>query len=284
MIYIVVDSVDSRRTGVNPSIHLPHDRAPAAIVWAAARETRTCFLAYYFMPDGICDSPSVVRRDRLIDEGHLARLARFSHRRIARMSVDVLSTYRFDCRLVVSVGLLSWSLHAMPLHGEARRAHLEGANSMRVSFNKASIAAAASLAALVLTNAALAVSLGYPQGRPYFGSNSGQSTARSYSSSAPSYAASSDETRQSFSYEPSEGGSLRATTSYGGCCCGGQVARSSESTDDVASNQGETRRSFSYEPEAQSYSADSAMSAPRYSAPHGDSWLMQKANPRRYSW
>ncbi len=68
---------------------------------------------------------------------------------------------------------------------------------MQVSFNKASMAAAATLAVLVLTNVADAgVSLGYPKGRPYYGSDHQQSGMRSYRNYAPSYST-ADETRQS---------------------------------------------------------------------------------------
>lgn len=146
---------------------------------------------------------------------------------------------------------------------------------MRVSIHKASMIAAATLAVLVLTNVADAgVSLGYPPGRPYYGSNNQQSGMRSYRYCAPSQS-SIGETRQSFSYEPSEVGS---SSKSGCCCCGGGHVSKSATQDDVAAKSEETRQSYSYEPQAEP--------APtrRYSRRAervGDPWQFQRTDPRR---
>lgn len=73
---------------------------------------------------------------------------------------------------------------------------------MNVSFNKAVMATAATLVALVLANSAEAVTLGYPRGRPYYGAPHNTQVSR-YLNYAPAQT-NSDTTRQSFSYEPSE--------------------------------------------------------------------------------
>lgn len=154
---------------------------------------------------------------------------------------------------------------------------------MRVSVNKASMAAAATLAVLVLTNVADAgVSLGFPKGRPYYGSSSGSSSMRSYRYYAPSQST-ADETRQSFSYEPSEEGSTEGVVK-GGCCCGGDVAKSGAAADNakdnVAAKPEETRQSYSYEPEAQSATQSRRYS--RRSERVGEPWQYQRTDPRRH--
>ncbi len=105
---------------------------------------------------------------------------------------------------------------------------------MSVSYNKAISVASAVLALMVLASGASAApSLGYPSGRPYYGSSNQQSGSRS--GSMRSYAPGGTyETRQSFSYEPAEGDA--ATVTQGGCGCGGdhQAATSSDSAQDVA--------------------------------------------------
>jgi len=149
---------------------------------------------------------------------------------------------------------------------------------MTVSFNKASIAVAATLAVLVLANVAdAAVSLGYPKGRPYFGSDSGQSAARSYRNFAPSQSA-ADDTRQSFSYEPSEEADSSQIRTKG-CCCGGDHASQSDARGDVASKPEETRRSYSYEPESQGATQQRFYS--RRTSRVGEPWQYQKTDPRR---
>ena len=149
---------------------------------------------------------------------------------------------------------------------------------MRVSVNKASMAAAATLAVLVLTNVADAgVSLGYPKGRPYYGSDSGSSSMRSSRYYAPSQAT-ADETRQSFSYEPSEEGASDGAAK-GGCCCGDGHASKSDAKDDVAAKPEETRQSYSYEPEAEP--ATPSRSYSRRAERVGDPWQYQRTDPRR---
>jgi hypothetical protein len=149
---------------------------------------------------------------------------------------------------------------------------------MNASFNKASIAAAATLAVLVLTNVAdAAVSLGYPPGRPYFGSNNQQSGMRSYRTYAPSQST-ADETRQSFSYEPSEEGSSNAAVKSG-CCCGDGHASKSDAKDDIAAKPEETRQSYSYEPDAEP--ATQYRSFSRRTESVGDPWQYQRTDPRR---
>lgn len=134
---------------------------------------------------------------------------------------------------------------------------------MNVSFNKAAIAVATTFAVLVLTNAAsAAISLGFPQGRPYYGAQHQRSATRSYYYSTPSYSTPMESTRQSFSYEPTE------------------TAPKSDSAQDVKINEPPTvRRSYSYEP---------ATSAPRMGgayrswSPTKEPWQYQKTDPRRW--
>jgi hypothetical protein len=155
---------------------------------------------------------------------------------------------------------------------------LEGASSMNASFNKASFAAAATLAVLVLTNVAdAAVSLGYPPGRPYYGSSNQQSGMRSYRSYAPSYST-ADETRQSYSYEPSEDGSADGAA-QNGCCCSGGHASKGDANDHVAAKPEETRQSYSYEPAAEP--APQYRSNGRRTASVGAPWQYQRTDPRR---
>lgn len=150
---------------------------------------------------------------------------------------------------------------------------------MSASFNKAAMSAAATVVVLVLTSAApAAVSPGYPKGRPYFGSEN-QGSARSYRGYARAYSAPA-ETRQSFSYEPSESGASQDhAKSSGGCCCGGRTAGRSETTDDVAANTDQTRRSYSYEPESQPTTQWRTYN--RRSTTVLDPWQYQKTDPRR---
>jgi hypothetical protein len=151
---------------------------------------------------------------------------------------------------------------------------------MTVSFNKASIAVAATLAVLVLANGVLgAPSLGYPAGRPYFGSSNQQSGARAYRNYAPSYST-ADETRQSYSYEPSESGEAATeSTAQSGCCCGERQADTKRAQDDVASKSDETRRSYSYEPDAQP--ATQGRTYRSRATRVGDPWQYQRTDPRR---
>lgn len=136
---------------------------------------------------------------------------------------------------------------------------------MNVSFNKAAIAATASVAVLVLTTAAIAVSPGYPKGRPYFGSQQ-HSMARSYNYySAPSYSAPAEDTRQSFSHEPTESAAQD------------QSAQAAQPQHEAHVQRPTVRRSYSYEPSQpmQWRSSGRRMGAGR------DRWLLQKTDPRR---
>lgn len=143
---------------------------------------------------------------------------------------------------------------------------------MNVSFNKAACVAAATLAALVLTNTALAaVSLGYPKGRPYFGFQNQRSMSRTYNNYAPSYSTPAEDTRQSFSYEPTESAAADDAK---------QPARASDDAGQAGAEQRTTiRRSYSYEPTTPSttrwrsnYRGSSALKEP---------WQYQKTDPRR---
>lgn len=130
------------------------------------------------------------------------------------------------------------------------------------------------LALVVLASGASAApSLGYPTGRPYYGSNNNRSSARSFRSYAPSY---STETRQSFSYEPAENG-VRV---YGGCngrVVVPQAANKAETKKDVAAAPKTTRRSYSYEPATQ----PAPQAYNRRSSPTKEAWQYQKTDPRR---
>jgi hypothetical protein len=131
------------------------------------------------------------------------------------------------------------------------------------------------LALLVLASGASAApSLGYPAGRPYYGSNNNRSSARSFRSYAPSY---STETRQSFSYEPAENGARD-----GGCnsrVVAPQASKQAEAKKDVAAVPKSTRRSYSYEPATQPAPQQRAYN--RGSSPTKEAWQYQKTDPRR---
>ena len=144
---------------------------------------------------------------------------------------------------------------------------------MSATFNKLVVGTSA-LALLVLANGASAApSLGYPAGRPYYGSTNRQSGSQSFRSYSPSY---SSETRQSFSYEPAE------SAVKGDCGCNGQVVvpQAAETKKDVAAAPKTTRRSYSYEPATEP--APRVRNYNRSSAPKKDPWLYPKGDPRRY--
>lgn len=142
---------------------------------------------------------------------------------------------------------------------------------MHVSFNKAAIVAAATLAALVLTNAALAATPGYPKNRPYYGSHWNQSPARSYNYySAPSYSAPAEQSRQSFSYEPTPSSAENKDQA---------AKQGSEATKAQAEQRTTVRRSYSYEPQSQS--TTQWRSGGRRFGGGRDRWLLQKADPHR---
>jgi hypothetical protein len=143
---------------------------------------------------------------------------------------------------------------------------------MNVSFNKAAIVAAVTLAALVLTNAAPAATPGYPKNRPYYGSHWNQSPARSYNySSAPSYSAPAEESRQSFSYEPTP--STAESKEH-------PKKQESSATQSQAEQQSTVRRSYSYDPQSQSTTQWRSNIARRFGGGR-DRWLLQKADPHR---
>jgi hypothetical protein len=124
---------------------------------------------------------------------------------------------------------------------------------MSVAFNKTTIVALTIFALTMLTSGASAApSLGFPSGRPYYGSSNQQFGSRS--GTMRSYApARSDETRQSFSYEPAE--SEPTTVTHGSSGCGGHhhshSAMSGDSGKAVAKTPQVERRSFAYEPSVQ---------------------------------
>jgi hypothetical protein len=139
------------------------------------------------------------------------------------------------------------------------------------------------LALLVLASGASAApSLGFPSGRPYYGSSNNRSSGRSFRSYSPSYSTST-ETRQSFSYEPAENG----VKVYGGCnghaavpqAAVPQAAKKAETKQDVAAAPQTTRRSYSYEPATQPVPQHRAYS--RSSSPKKEAWQYQKTDPRR---
>ena len=135
------------------------------------------------------------------------------------------------------------------------------------------------LALLVLASGASAApSLGYPAGRPYYGSNNNRSSDRSFRTSAPSYST-SNETRQSFSYEPAENG----VTVNGGCTghtAAPQAAKNAETKKDVAAVPQNTRRSYSYEPAIEPAPQRRAYNRGD-SSPMKEAWQYQKTDPRR---
>lgn len=149
---------------------------------------------------------------------------------------------------------------------------------MSATFNKLTMIGTATLALLVMTSGASAVSLGI--GRPYFGSSNQGAGARNWSarSYAPAY---STETRQSFSYEPAEG----AAKAKCGChehAKAPQTATKDTTKDNIAAVPETTRRSYSYEPTVEP--APSVRSFNRSAAPKKDPWLYQKGDPRRYNY
>lgn len=132
------------------------------------------------------------------------------------------------------------------------------------------------LALLVLASGASAgPSLGYPPGRPYYGSNNNRSGARSFRSYAPTY---STETRQSFSYEPAENG-VRVRGGCYGRTVAPQASKSAETKKDVAAGPKTTRRSYSYDPAIQPAPQQRAYN--RGSSPRREAWQYQKTDPRR---
>jgi hypothetical protein len=148
---------------------------------------------------------------------------------------------------------------------------------MSTTFNKMIVSAGVFALLILASGAQAAPSLGI--GRPYYGSSNRPFGSQSFRSSAPAY---STETRQSFSYEPSE----QAVTTGSGCpqhAVAPQAAKKSDLKQDVAKTPQApqtTRRSYSYEPAMEP--APSVRSFNRGAAPAQDSWLRTKADPRRY--
>lgn len=147
---------------------------------------------------------------------------------------------------------------------------------MSATFNKLIVGTSVFALLILASGAQAAPSLGFPKGRPYYGSNNQSFGARSFRTYAPAYSA---ETRQSFSYEPTE----KVVAPQGGChghVAAPQAAKKAETKKDVAAAPQVTRRSFSYEP---------ATPAPRARGfnhnvgPKKEPWQHQKTNPRRYA-
>lgn len=160
---------------------------------------------------------------------------------------------------------------------------------MNAGLNRLVVVGTGALALLVAGSVSAAVSIGVPAGRPYFGS-SNRADFRSMRSYLPTYSEPATESRQSFSYEPSEAGEQTAATS-GGCCCGSHVAAPSESHDVAQKDPAKsdtTRQSFSYEPEAsvgatsQETVSQGMMRRNTYRGmERRDAWQYQKTDPRR---
>ncbi|MEX0642378.1 MAG: hypothetical protein WD468_06740 [Pirellulales bacterium] len=132
------------------------------------------------------------------------------------------------------------------------------------------------LALLILASGASAApSLGYPSGRPYYGSSNNRSSARSFRSYAASYP---NDTRQSFSYEPAEKG-VRSNGGCNGHAVVPQASKQGETKKDVAAAPKTTRRSYSYEPATQPEPQRPAYN--RGSSPQKEAWQYQKTDPRR---
>src|SRR5262245_28071958 len=87
--------------------------------------------------------------------------------------------------------------------------------TMSATLNKLIVGSGIFVLLIFASGAQAAPSIGYPQGRPYYGSNNHRSGTRSFRSYAPAY---STETRQSFSYQPVEKGAKVQSR------CQGQVA------------------------------------------------------------
>lgn len=114
--------------------------------------------------------------------------------------------------------------------------------------------------------ASAAPSIGYPAGRPYYGS--GHQHAHVYRNFSPSYV--TTEARQSFSHEPTEKAADAGKASADQQAAP-QAAQDNQASEHVAAApRTTTRRSFSYEPTMQ-----------RHRSGHRDAWLYQKADARR---
>lgn len=141
---------------------------------------------------------------------------------------------------------------------------------MSVSLSKL-LGAIALLSLLVFSaGASAAPSLGYPAGRPYYGS--GHAHRHVYRSFAPSY---TTETRQSFSHEPAEH-AVDANNSKADKPAAPKASDSKPAEEHAAAPQTSTRQSYSYEPATQGRKF--------YRRPHHrEAWQLQKTDARRGS-
>jgi hypothetical protein len=171
----------------------------------------------------------------------------------------------------------------------------ERRTKMSPYFNKLLFAAVAIAALLTIQVFASSVSaagpsLGFPSGKPYYGSSNqraSQSAGRSrtmYRStapvivrteSAPNAVAQAPSEQRSYSYEPSQ------QSVSGPCGCGSTV----EPAPATAQRSTETRRSYSYEPStSDSYSAPSAprMQSRSSQSSRTPKFLLPKTDPNKY--
>jgi hypothetical protein len=148
---------------------------------------------------------------------------------------------------------------------------------MSATFNKLFVVTTFLGISVVGSQVMAAPSLGYPKGRPYYGSNA-QSSGRSFRSYnyAPAF---SGETRQSFSYDPAQNAVKGGT----GCHSKAVTPKSAAKADSkkaTANAPQATRRSYSYEPNVQA--APQPRTYFHNSAPRKEAWQYQKTDPRRY--
>lgn len=146
---------------------------------------------------------------------------------------------------------------------------------MSAAFNKLIVGTSVFALLILASGAQAAPTPGYPKGRPYYGSNNQSVGVRSFRTYAPAYSA---ETRQSFSYEPTE----KVVAPRGGChgrVAAPQAAKKAETKKDVAAAPQVTRRSFSYDPATP---APRTRGFNRNVGPKKEPWQYQKTDPRRY--
>lgn len=141
---------------------------------------------------------------------------------------------------------------------------------MSVSLSKLSGAVGLLSLLVFVAGASAAPSLGYPAGRPYYGS--GHAHRHIYRSYSPSY---TGETRQSFSHEPAEH-AVDANSSKADKAAAPKASESKPAQEHAAAPQTTTRQSYSYEPATQSRGLNRR-------SHHRDAWQLQKTDARRGS-
>lgn len=148
---------------------------------------------------------------------------------------------------------------------------------MSATFNKLFVVTTFLGISVLASQVTAAPSLGYPKGRPYYGSNA-QSSGRSFRSYnyTPAF---SGETRQSFSYEPGQN-AVKAGTGCHAKAVAPKKAAKVETKKKVATAPQATRRSYSYEPTFQATPQPRTYFHNR--APKKEAWQYQKTDPRRY--